>query len=559
MSIYNALYGRDGHGVGPNEPEKKGFARFCQMVGRDLGQLLGTNLMVCVLCLPAALGVSLGVTLLSLPLTVVCSAVTGLLVGPAMGLLADCALRSLQNDPSQWLPRAKQTLAAHWKAACGFGCIGTLVLGLLCFVSAFVFEAAAQQGYYPGLAVLVFLALDFLVLAVLGTLCAAVLPLQLPAPDSLLRRAGRLLAAAPARCILAGVLMLAGIGGMILLFPVSIFWAVLFGFWLPGLAAMQTLFPVLRQEYGVEVRSIPRPTAPDKPLTAQEQKKRSRANWWYYNWGIVAVAAMVIVGVAYVAHGLLTTVDPDYTVAVVTAEALPDEAVQRLQTALADYAEDANGDGAVIVQVNNYTWSADAALTDMNGQMAGATQMNTDLANDLGNLVSRTTAMAGKYFGGKLPAPNMETLKPLAALVLDKHCDLGIATDGEDRSQTTVTVPNLFSTEWSNAQVQLNIQGLKHQLQESQSSQSAAPVTYQYPHAGSKVPYGTTIYLYTDTYEGSHTEVPDVTGKSADFARQMLSAAGLNCVVEGSGTVQAQSAEPGSSVQRGTIITLTCG
>ena len=198
MSIYNALYGRDGHGVGPNEPEKKGFARFCQMVGRDLGQLLGTNLIVCVLCLPAALGVSLGVTLLSLPITVVCSAVTGLLTGPAMVLLADCALRSLQNDPSQWLPRAKQTLAAHWKAACGFGCIGTLVLGLLCFVSAFVFEAAAQQGYYPGLAVLVFLALDFLVLAVFSTLCAAVLPLQ--APDSLLRRAGRLLAAAPARC-----------------------------------------------------------------------------------------------------------------------------------------------------------------------------------------------------------------------------------------------------------------------------------------------------------------------------------------------------------------------
>ena len=136
---------------------------------------------------------------------------------------------------------------------------------------------------------------------------------------------------------------------------------------------------------------------------------------------------------------------------------------------------------------------------------------------------------------------------------------LGIATDGEDRSGTIVTVPNLVGTEWSNAQVQLNIQGLKHQLQESQSSQSAAPVTYQYPHAGSKVPYGTTIYLYTDTYEGSHTEVPDVTGKSPDFARQMLSAAGLNCVVEGSGTVQAQSDEPGSSVQRGTIITLTCG
>ena len=138
---------------------------------------------------------------------------------------------------------------------------------------------------------------------------------------------------------------------------------------------------------------------------------------------------------------------------------------------------------------------------------------------------------------------------------------LGIATDGEDRSQTVVTVPNLVGTEWSSAQVQLNIKGLKHQLAESTASQAAAAVTYQYPHAGAKVAYGTTVYLYTDTYEGSHTEVPDVTGKSADFARQMLSAAGLNCVVEGNtgGTVQAQSAEPGSSVQRGTIVTITCG
>lgn len=109
MSIYNALYGRDGHGVGPNEPEKKGFARFCQMVGRDLGQLLGTNLMVCVLCLPAALGVSLGVTLLSLPLTVVCSAVTGLLTGPAWCCwqtvpCAACRTTPLSGCPGQNRP-----------------------------------------------------------------------------------------------------------------------------------------------------------------------------------------------------------------------------------------------------------------------------------------------------------------------------------------------------------------------------------------------------------------------------------------------------------------------
>ena len=138
---------------------------------------------------------------------------------------------------------------------------------------------------------------------------------------------------------------------------------------------------------------------------------------------------------------------------------------------------------------------------------------------------------------------------------------LGIATDGEDRSQTTVTVPNLISTEWSNAQVKLNIKGLKHQLMESATDQTAALVTYQYPRAGATVPYGTTVYLYTDTYEGSLTQVPDVSGKSADFARQMLAAAGLNCKVEGesAGVVQSQSSAAGDSVQKGTIITLTCG
>ena len=136
---------------------------------------------------------------------------------------------------------------------------------------------------------------------------------------------------------------------------------------------------------------------------------------------------------------------------------------------------------------------------------------------------------------------------------------LGIATDGIDRSGQTVKVPNLIGTEWSNAQVSLNILGLAHNLVESAGGNVAAPVTWQYPTAGTEVPSGTTVYLYTDGTAGSTTTVPDLTGKSADFARQMLAAAGLNCVVEGEGPVQSQSAAPGDTVQRGTIVTVTCG
>ena len=34
-------------------------------------------------------------------------------------------------------------------------------------------------------------------------------------------------------------------------------------------------------------------------------------------------------------------------------------------------------------------------------------------------------------FGGKLPAPNVDTLRPLSQVVVDRHCGLGIATDGD--------------------------------------------------------------------------------------------------------------------------------
>ena len=49
------------------------------------------------------------------------------------------------------------------------------------------------------------------------------------------------------------------------------------------------------------------------------------------------------------------------------------------------------------------------------------TRMNADLANDLGNLVSRTVAMIEKYFGGEVPAAT-DAVDPETDLPLQEHC-----------------------------------------------------------------------------------------------------------------------------------------
>lgn len=148
-----------------------------------------------------------------------------------------------------------------------------------------------------------------------------------------------------------------------------------------------------------------------------------------------------------------------------------------------------------------------------------------------------------------------EVVAPVVGNIISEIAPyLGIEQDPDYNPTGTVTVQTCLDYTWTSAQVTLNQLGLKHKL-----IGDSGTIVYQYPYGGSKVPAGSTIYLYTQTDQDAMTTVHDVTGKSGSFAEQMLRAANLNVQFEGDsgGKVLSQSVEAGSSTAYGTIVTLT--
>lgn len=102
---------------------------------------------------------------------------------------------------------------------------------------------------------------------------------------------------------------------------------------------------------------------PEENMT-QSQKA---SNWWYYHkWYVIG--GIIIVAAAFHLIGTLLgfwTKDPDFQIAYVGSYTLPEETISSLEQGFASIAEDFNGDGEVIVQINQYSYigqSADSSL-----------------------------------------------------------------------------------------------------------------------------------------------------------------------------------------------------
>lgn len=95
----------------------------------------------------------------------------------------------------------------------------------------------------------------------------------------------------------------------------------------------------------------------DAELKADTPKKKWD-NFWFYHKTHVIVAVVLIALVAFFIHDMVTKVNPDYEIGMITEATYPSDMVDSLEKQLEKYANDRNGDGKVYVQVNQYVLAA---------------------------------------------------------------------------------------------------------------------------------------------------------------------------------------------------------
>lgn len=87
-------------------------------------------------------------------------------------------------------------------------------------------------------------------------------------------------------------------------------------------------------------------------LTPEEKRK----NWWHYHkWHVAAGIVLAVIAGSLLWNALgIGRIRPDYQAAYVGTDALPEDTAAAIESAFAALGEDLNGDGRVVVRLNQY-------------------------------------------------------------------------------------------------------------------------------------------------------------------------------------------------------------
>ncbi|MEG1426909.1 MAG: hypothetical protein RSC76_04395 [Oscillospiraceae bacterium] len=105
-------------------------------------------------------------------------------------------------------------------------------------------------------------------------------------------------------------------------------------------------------------------------------------NWWYYNKKPLFIGILVVGALVSMVLSVVFKVKPDYTIAIMSEAYLDDSGISIVENHLADYGEDLNGDGKVIVTLVNYAVAVNSGDSgyDVSAQQAATVKFAADMS-----------------------------------------------------------------------------------------------------------------------------------------------------------------------------------
>lgn len=248
MGIFNRHFDRPGPGISKDAPRKKGLPRFIELIGRDGGSFFKANVICAAGALPATLGVSMGLILHNVIITILSGVVGGLILAPFFAGMYDTVLRAVRDEPGYWWHNYKRAMANNWKQSLLPGALtGLMIAGqLLCIW--IVLESQMKIT----LMMAVLFCFDVLVTGMITPFLWSQLVLMDLPFASLLKNSFLFAFGSAPRALLMALVQALFWGAILLLMPLSSMLVLLFGFAFITIITMMIAFPVLDKVLNIE-------------------------------------------------------------------------------------------------------------------------------------------------------------------------------------------------------------------------------------------------------------------------------------------------------------------
>jgi len=149
LGIFSRNFDKPGPGVQKDEPRKKGFARFFELLLRDFADLVKLNVMFCIVLIPSVAAFIFGSAFLGMIIGFVVALIFAFPVGGALTAYYYYITKMMRDDPSYVWFEFKRKFLENYKQAAPIGilCIGFAYAQIMLWVNLFyTLQAALEYG-----------------------------------------------------------------------------------------------------------------------------------------------------------------------------------------------------------------------------------------------------------------------------------------------------------------------------------------------------------------------------------------------------------------------------